>query len=336
MAELRALTNADRQQAMELWESRFHDSRSFIDWFFQARFSSETSFCAEENGRIVSIAHGSPMRLCIRGTELPAMMISGVATLPGFERRGLMRAVLTRLLSHCRECGVPVAFHTPARFAVYRSLGQYPCTDALFHRREAAPPVPAAWDPLPPVPDLTRVYRLATQRYGGCVLRTEAEMRRRIDDFRSDGGQCMAHRTDGALDGYLFAFEENGSFSVPEALAISQAAYAALVSRLPRGTMVKLPPDAGLPGVLRAQGTMIAVDVPYLLGRLCPAGASLALEVLDPVLGWNNGVFDASGRRVSAPPTDTLSAGRLMQFLCGYLPFQDLFEAQICFCADEY
>ena len=58
MITIRPLTVADKQQAKEIWELRFHDSLSFIDWFFTERYSPETSFCAEENGRIVSIHRG--------------------------------------------------------------------------------------------------------------------------------------------------------------------------------------------------------------------------------------------------------------------------------------
>jgi hypothetical protein len=58
--------------------------------------------------------------------------------------------------------------------------------------------------------------------------------------------------------------------------------------------------------------------------------------VTDGMLPWNNGVFDGAGSTVEAEPVETLSAGRLMQFLCGYLPYKDVFSQLPCFCADEY
>ena len=110
MLNIRPLTAEDKQQAKEIWELRFHDSLSFIDWFFSERYAPETSFCAEEDGRIISIAHGSIMQLRVRGVVFPAMMISGVATLPGYEGRGIMKQVLLALFTECRRRNIPLAF----------------------------------------------------------------------------------------------------------------------------------------------------------------------------------------------------------------------------------
>ena len=81
---------------------------------------------------------------------------------------------------------------------------------------------------------------------------------------------------------------------------------------------------------------MIPVDVPALLRALCGSASAFRLEVLDGMMPWNNGVFDGAGNRTSEPATDTLSSGRLMQFLSGYLPFRDVFSQETCYCADEY
>ncbi|MEA4869730.1 MAG: GNAT family N-acetyltransferase [Christensenella sp.] len=338
MLHIRPLTTADKQQARELWELRFHDSLSFVDWFFAERFAPETSFCAEEGGRIVSIAHGSVMQLRVRGIVLPGLMISGVATLPEFEGRGIMKQVLLALFTECKRRGIPLAFHKPSHFSIYRAVGEFPCYDALFHTCEIEPKTPVIWDPLPDPRELLRVYSAATAHYSGCVIRSLNDMERRMHDLTVDGPRFLLHRTDGGLpDGYLFAGEEDdGSLYCEEALAISQAAYASLIARLPLNTVVKLPPDCALPGKRVPWGVMIPVDVPRLLSALCADCSALRVEVMDFMMPWNNGVFDGAGNRSDCPPAHTLSVGRLMQFLCGYLPFTDAFAQEICYCADEY
>ena len=109
-----------------------------------------------------------------------------------------------------------------------------------------------------------------------------------------------------------------------------------MLARLPKGSVVKLPPDVPLAGDLLPWGVMIPVDVPRLLRALCGNPSAVRLEVLDGMMPWNNGVFDGAGAKTTLAPTDTLSVGRLMQFLCGYLPFQDSFTQENCYCADEY
>ena len=351
MTMFRPLTMADQKQAMEIWELRFDDSLSFIDWFFTERFSPETSFCAEEDGRIVSIAHGSLMQLRIRGVVLPAMMISGVATLPGYEGRGLMKRVLIELFSECRRRNIPLAFHKPSHFSIYRAVGEFPCYDALFHKREHSPLSPVIWDAVPSASELLRVYEQATARYSGCVVRSLDDVKKRVRDLTIDGARCLVHRTGGVLDGYLFAsLESDGSLYCEETLAASPAAYAEMVARLPQETLVKLPPDVSLPGDIRPWGVVIPVDISFLLRAFCGEPSAFRLSVLDYTMPWNHGVFDGAGSRTEASPTDTLSAGRLMQFLCGYLPFQCTFSAftyfiqpfqctfsqEVCYCADEY
>jgi predicted N-acetyltransferase YhbS len=336
MISYRALTPADKQQAKEIWELRFHDSLSFIDWYFRARFSPETSFCAEEDGRIISIAHGSPMPLRVRGQVFPAMMVSGVATLPGYEGKGIMKRVMFELFDNCRNMQIPLAFHTPSHFSIYRQLGEFPCADALLHTREIPPASPPVWDEVPSASELLRVYERATARYSGNAVRNEMQMQSRVDDLLCDGGRCMTVRENGALSGYLFASQEEDNLHCEEALAVSEEAYQALLSRLPLGTTVKLPPDIALPGNLYPQGVIIPIDIPYLLEHLCGKADALLLEVFDETLPWNNGVFDGTGNRISGSSPDYLSAGRLMQFLCGYLPYRDVFSQEVCYCADEY
>ena len=337
MITIRSLTAADKQQAREIWELRFHDSLSFIDWYFTERFAPETSFCAEEDGRIVSILHGSVMELRVRGIMLPAMMISGVATLPGYEGQGLMKRVLSALFSECRKRNIPLAFHKPSHFSIYRAVGEFPCYDALFHTKETDPIAPVVWDALPDAATLLRVYEQATARYSGVVMRSRVDMKRRIHDLTSDATRFLLHQTAGVIDSYLFASEEDdGSLYCEEALATTPDAYESMLSRLPKGSIVKLPPDVPLAGHLQPWGVMIPVDVPRLLRALCGKPDAFRLEVIDGMMPWNNGVFDGIGAQTEMPPTDTLSAGRLMQFLCGYLPFQESFSQEICYCADEY
>jgi len=336
MTTICALTGADKQEAKDIWELRFDDSLSFTDWFFNERFSPETSFCAVDGGKIVSIAHGSPMRLRIRNKTFDAMMVSGVATLSGYEGRGLMKAVMFRLLKNCRRLNVPLAFHTPSHFSIYRAIGEFPCADALLHNCAGNPDAIPVSDEVPSAAELLSVYERATARYSGCVMRTEAFMQKRIDDLLCDGGFCLTHATDGALDGYLFAAKTGIVYASEEALAVSQSAYGALVSRLPAGSTVKLPPDVELPGKLYPQGVVVPVDVPFLLKSLCGEPQSLCVRVIDNMLPWNAGVFDGAGNAVDLEPKETLSAGRLMQFLCGYLPYKDVFTQLPCFCADEY
>ncbi|MDO4572602.1 MAG: GNAT family N-acetyltransferase, partial [Clostridia bacterium] len=171
----RPCTALDRSELASLWSLRFGDSEGFVEWFFRYRFRPESSVCLEESGRIVSVIHGWPMRLRLRGHVLPAMMLCGVATLPGFEGRGHMHAAMRAMLRLARAQGIPLVFHKPNRLSVYASLSQLPCTDTLHHTvgmGAAQPAFSGDWD----AAALLDIYRAASSRYSGCVVRDEAAM----------------------------------------------------------------------------------------------------------------------------------------------------------------
>lgn len=328
MAHIRHIQLSDRSELASLWSLRFGDSAAFTDWFFTERCSPAHSLCMEENGRIVSVIHAWPMRLNIRQRHIPALMLCGVATLPGHERKGYMHALMRAMLQSARQNGFPLVFHKPNRFETYASLSQLPCTDTLYHRvQNTSRGIDSAseWNE----EELMRIYRLAVARYSGCVVRDEAAMRLKHADYRADGARLVT--TEG---GYAVLFPREHGWYGEETLAIDEAAYRSLLSRLPDGALVKLPPDLPFLGELRPQNAMGAADIAALLSMLC-GDASLLFEVNDPAVQENCGIFDGCGRRRNAAQALKLSSGELVQYLCGYKAYRSLVK-QCCFCVDEY
>ena len=328
MTQMRGVRPGDRSELSALWSLRFDDSPSFIDWFFQERFSPRHSFCIEDADRIVSVIHGWPMRLHLRDVPLPALMLCGVATRPGYERRGHMHALMRETLQFARENGFPLLFHKPNRLESYASLEQLPCTETLYHRvsgDRSAVAFSDKWD----ADELLAVYRAATARYSGYVERDSAAMRLKLRDYRADGARLV--RCPG---GYAVLFEQEAGLFGEEVLAVDKSAYRKLLQRLPMGALLKLPPDLPFSGEIRPQNVIAAADIGALLSALC-GNPDIAFAVSDPAVPQNNGVFDGSGAASSSAPSLRLSAGELVQRLCGYQG-DAVFEKRVCFCVDEY
>ena len=110
---VRAMEPGDLAAVRALWEARFGDSPAFVDWYFTERFSPGTSACLVADGRLVSAIQGYPMRLSIRDRIVPALMVSGVSTAQGYERRGYMHRVMHYILQLARQKGCPLVFHKP-------------------------------------------------------------------------------------------------------------------------------------------------------------------------------------------------------------------------------
>lgn len=330
---IRPLTHADRQQARDLWASRFTDSPSFIDWFFRARYLPESSICAVQDGRIVSMALGTPMTLSTQNGTLDAMMLSGVSTRIGYEKRGLMFAVLSRMLRLCADERVAVAFNTPVRLGAYDALGFAPISQKRLFTQRNDTLLTVRFDAFPAIEELVAVYTRATQRYAACVVRTQREMQCKLDDYRSDGAKCIAAYREGALIGYIIAFETENGLCGEECLALDTEAYQALLERLPAGATAKLPPDCPFDGVISEQAVARCVDVPAVLQTL-PDGQRRTYRVKDPILPENNRAFGRIGASDAKDDAiETLSVGALAQLAFGYGAGNG---KKPCFMVDEY
>ena len=75
----------------EAWKVCFDDPQDFIDWNFENNFSYEDTLIAEVDGTPASNLQLMPHRIRLRDTDYAVNYVSGVATLPKFRNRGLVR-----------------------------------------------------------------------------------------------------------------------------------------------------------------------------------------------------------------------------------------------------
>jgi predicted acetyltransferase len=105
-----------------------------------------------DDGVMAGTARAWSSELTLPGGATPrAGAITGVAVLPSHRRRGLMRALMTRLLADVRERGEPLAILTASEGGIYRRFGFGPATDAWTLEIERAHAAPAPDGPPPPV-----------------------------------------------------------------------------------------------------------------------------------------------------------------------------------------
>ena len=126
MAEFRLLQDRDKEQASALWQECFGDSDGFCRWFMSEQWNGEYSVAAVEEGKLVSMIHGRPYTLRIRGRAIPAVIMCGVATAPAYRHRGLMRRCMELFERNARDKGAFVLFQSPVDFRIYEWCMQYP------------------------------------------------------------------------------------------------------------------------------------------------------------------------------------------------------------------
>lgn len=337
----------DRDELYAIWRYCFGDSEAFTGWFFSERFLPEYCAVWEDDGRLVCAAHSLPVHLRVRGTILPAAVIAGVATLPEYRGRGIMRAMLTEQLLYLRNAGLPIVIYRPVDFAIYRSLQHYPVADKTFLTLPSSAPRPrrvpgvGVWiiDAAGSLDALYSVYMRVSARYSACIARSYADFAFKYRDYASDGICCAAACRDGSIAGYCFYSDDPDAVEGVEIFADDAEAYSALISCVAseagsRDMTLALPPDVcaeGEANSLVPEGASVktvprtaagVTDVPALLRATGQRG--YAIEVHDNVLRENTGIYDISGARTENPARIKLDAGRLSQLVFGYVTASEL------------
>lgn len=124
MPEIRYLRNDEKYRTRRLYEESFpEDSSSFIDFYYSRKMKTNAVLAAEEDGRIVSMAHLNPYHVFVRGRQYEIPYIVAVATDRTMRRRGLMRMILNRLLEDACQRKTPFVFLEPANPAYYTPFG---------------------------------------------------------------------------------------------------------------------------------------------------------------------------------------------------------------------
>ena len=241
---VRTLTWADCEAALALWQARFFDSDPFCRWYFSERFTPALSAGVFLDGELVSMALGRPVTLREDGADLAAVMIAGVSTRMGYERRGYMRRAMAQAELLAAQAGARRLVLRPVDPAIYLPLGYLPYSAAsiAFGTGRCPAPLrdPAEVDPLA----LAGCYAAATAGLSGFQERTAADMAARLRDVACDGGACVLLQEDGAVSAY--ALLESADGDAVEAVARTAAGYAALLDALPADCQAMQAPNAPL------------------------------------------------------------------------------------------
>ena len=257
---IRLLRAEDREQAKALWQVAFDDPPEFVDWFFENRYMPQWSAGAFNGNELISVIHGTPMELSLGNSSFPALMTSGVATLPSERGKGIMHDTMRFLQQHAERQGVHALFNHPKRPGAYAHLGFRPSTYTKYWQGEGSfvsgEIVPFSED------EAFRVYSSIADRYAGFVRRNREAFLRKIADYASDGAKGFLLTEAGEAMDYCVYFDK-GDICGEEVLSL--AGYGPILCELQRlagskPVSAKLPPDADASGEIRPQNVMLASE----------------------------------------------------------------------------
>ena len=366
----------DRAELKDLWQLCFQESQPFLDWFFTDRFLPAYCPIYREDGVIQAALHGLPAHVRLRDRIAPCVIIAGVATHPDFRGRGLMRGLLGYYLPYLGRAGIPLATHRPVTLRTYASAGHFPVSDSRYLSLAPDAPRPTE-DPCQQVPLLERASELygCYQRFSlgySCILsRSYADFFLKCKDYLASDAKCILTRdAQGQVEGYCVYFDSPGEGAEPpslygeECVALSPEAYARLWASLAtrsqgKALKVRMAPNAplcpaGAQWETLPRSVWGVTNVSSLLALLGLPGEGV-LEVEDPLVASNRGLYTLCGQPAQGKPQLVIPAGRLAQWASGYrtmaqlvaegqaqaldpaiVPILDAGPRLPCFTIDEY
>ena len=257
---VRLLTVDDRAQAKALWQSTFDDSPAFVNWFFDNRYLPQWSAGVFEGGDLLSVIHGTPMNLSLGDISFPALMTSGVATVPHARGKGYMFTAMRFLQKHVRDQNMHALFNHPQRPGAYAHLGFRPSTFTRYWNGGGT--FPTGEIRSFSEDEAYRVYSALADRYTAFACRDRQAFHLKMADYGSDGAKGFLLREAGKTIGYCIYFETE---AVCGEEVLSLGAYGPILQELKRvagkkGVRAKLPPDVPVEGDILPQNVMLASE----------------------------------------------------------------------------
>ncbi|MEA4816397.1 MAG: GNAT family N-acetyltransferase [Lachnospiraceae bacterium] len=338
METIRRATYLDKEKIKALWKICFEDTEIFTDWFFENRFLPEYTACIEKNNEIICAMQSYPFHMKIRDSFLPAAIIAGVSTDPAHSGKGYMRKMFTFYMNMISNMGIALVPHTPANHKTFFSLEHYTVADWKLLKGKGSKSIQypeniKEMDISKDITPLLSCYQKSIYSYSGIISRSCADFRLKASDYLADKSKCLAVFEKGVVDGYAIYFDKPENIHCEEIIALSKTTEKALTDALvniasDKELSIKLSPYSEinydfLESIIEPHSVLGVSDVSALLGAV---GKNLCytIEVKDPIVEKNNGIFDFKGKPSTNPPDVSIGIGRLCQWLTGYKSLYEL------------
>ncbi len=225
---IRFAKEKDLEFLKQTWDVCFHDPKEFIDWNFARNFSLGNTLIAEFEGMPASNLQLMPHRISLRGRDYDSNYVSGVATLPEYRNRGLVRELFRFGFLEMRRRNQPLSLLVPFDYPFYEKFGYKQCYEKTFRYAEGLPQnaeTPEINTDL--ITKLDNIYRCAMRGRTGYALRTPEDWQRILEDLLwISKGEIILHETDGKADGYaLCTHRQEGDWELHEVLGACDISY---------------------------------------------------------------------------------------------------------------
>lgn len=210
---VRLAKDSDFDFAKNSWTVCFDDTPEFVDWNFDFNYCPENTVIAEYNGVPASVLQLIPYKINIGGSILNTCYISGVATMPEYRGKGLVRELFDFAVPHMKSLGYDISILIPAVNGMYEKFGyRNACERVLYTANEVDNFKTYTLADNQLIGFISTVYKKAMSEKSFYIERTQLNFRKILTDLLSlSKGKVLI-----SDNGYAFAYPKGEEYEIWE------------------------------------------------------------------------------------------------------------------------
>ena len=210
---VRFATDNDFDFAKKSWEVCFDDPSEFVEWNFKYNYSANNTVIAEAEGNPASIMQLMPYDMVIGEVTVPVRYVSGVATMPEYRGKGLVRKMFDFALPKMYDMGCPISILVPAVYGMYEKFGYRTICDRVSYFTESLPDTEKIKEYSPHIIRMVdAIYRKEMAKRTVYISRGKTEWEKILTDLLSlSRGKVLLFER-----GYAFVYPKNNGYQVAE------------------------------------------------------------------------------------------------------------------------
>ncbi len=217
MDTIRFATDNDFNFVKKSWQTCFDDPQEFVDWNFENNYSTKNTVIAEAEGVPASAAQLMPYEMVIGGVAVPVRYVSGVATMPEYRGRGLVRGMFDFALPKMHSMGF-ISILVPAVDGMYEKFGYRGICDRVSYVTDSLPDTQKIEEYSPGIACIIdEIYRKEMEGRAVYINRGKDEWEKILTDLLIlSRGKVLLFGKDSAPSGYAFAYPKDNGFQIAE------------------------------------------------------------------------------------------------------------------------
>lgn len=313
---IRYAKSNETENIKEIWNYCFDDSDSFVNYYFNDKYSRFNTVVVDEGEEIVSSLQLNQYKLILNDKLYNSSYVVGVSTLPQVRGRGYMRNIMKFTLRELYAKGQLVSILMPIDYRLYRQYGYEHCYDQLEYTIDIEDlkrfKISGRLHKINEshINDLIDISNFFLKDTNGNVYKTDEYYKNLFKEVKSENGYMYIHEDEGN-QGYIIYFLNRDKMFVREIFYKNINSLKSMLKFIYnhntqcREVVISSPVNDKIRFILDNPKTSQIKIKPFMMGRIInleeyleslDIGRNLNLEanvfIEDQLLSENNGVFN--------------------------------------------